>query len=200
MDIFLSYLVTLGLSSPCLAYDFFGTKTSYFVNSNPSPQLPPEIAGCTPKLLWNMARHGSRNPGDDDILEMANRLPNIRDELVAAWVVGDSQLSEETIGKFVEWTFNLTLIDDSMLTESGWKEHQEMGERWRERLIGLLEFSKDSTQVRSSSKQRCVDSADAFLHGLFDTSSRNYDSEEDEFEVLPTLEVVRRKKRETENW
>ena len=32
---------------------------------------PLELAGCQPVAFWNLARHGTRNPGDDDILEMA---------------------------------------------------------------------------------------------------------------------------------
>jgi len=34
--------------------------------------------GCEAKSFWLLARHGTRNPGDDDILEMAARLPEIQ--------------------------------------------------------------------------------------------------------------------------
>ena len=35
--------------------------------------------GCTLKSYWLLARHGSRNPGNDDIEKMLSRGPELRD-------------------------------------------------------------------------------------------------------------------------
>ena len=67
-------------------------------------------------MFWNLARHGTRNPGDDDILEMADLLPNIRDQILNSWEEGLGEMEEEEIVRFLEWEFNLSVEDDSLLT------------------------------------------------------------------------------------
>ena len=74
------------------------------------------MEGCQPALFWNLARHGTRNPGDDEILEMEDELPGIRDQIIAAWTDGPGQLDEDDILRFMEWEFNLSIEDDSLLT------------------------------------------------------------------------------------
>ena len=67
-------------------------------------------------MFWNLARHGTRNPGDDDILEMADILPNIRDLILNSWEEGLGEMEEEEIVRLLEWQFNLSVEDDSLLT------------------------------------------------------------------------------------
>ena len=67
-------------------------------------------------MFWNLARHGTRNPGEDDILEMADLLPNIRDQILNSWEEGLGEMEEEEIVRFLEWEFNLSVEDDSLLT------------------------------------------------------------------------------------
>jgi len=147
------------------SYPYFGSKTSYFVNAYVE-ESPVEIEGCLPALFWNLARHGTRNPGDDDIPEMEDQLPDIRDQIVAAWNEGLGELDEDDILRFMEWEFNLTIEDESLLTESGKQEHREMGERWATRLSDLIK-DYDRTEVRSSTKSRCIESSKAFTTGIF---------------------------------
>lgn len=40
------------------------------------------FTGCNAVKFWAMIRHGTRNPGDDIISNMKERLPIIRDEIV----------------------------------------------------------------------------------------------------------------------
>ena len=47
--------------------DPFGTKTSYFKVANTDDGVL-EVDGCSPAMIWILARHGTRNPGDDDII------------------------------------------------------------------------------------------------------------------------------------
>lgn len=154
-------------TQPAISYQYFGTKTSYFVTAN-TDDSPIEVEGCRPALFWNLARHGTRNPGDDDILEMAAVLPNIRDQILNSWEEGLGEMEEEEIVGLLEWQFNLSVEDDSLLTMSGKQEHKEMGHRWSKRLPGLL-LDQSKTEVRSSSKSRCIESGEAFLAGIFET-------------------------------
>ena len=75
------------------------------------------MEGCEPVLTWILARHGTRNPGDDDILEMAERLPGLRDEIVAAHEAGTGTLGEEEILRMIEWSFDLEVEQNDLLTE-----------------------------------------------------------------------------------
>ena len=75
------------------------------------------MEGCKPALFWNLARHGTRNPGDDDILEMQQRLPSLRDQIVATWEEGGGAMEEEEIFLLMDWTLGLQVEDDSLLTE-----------------------------------------------------------------------------------
>ena len=133
MLLLISLCFTQSLISGQLSQDTFGTKTSYFkVANNDDGAL--EVEGCSPAMIWILARHGTRNPGDDDILMMADELPRLRDEIVTAWQEGRGNMLEEDIIRMIEWSFDLNVEDDSILTESGHLEHQEMGTRWRSRL------------------------------------------------------------------
>ena len=67
-------------------------------------------------MFWNLARHGTRNPGDDDILEMTAILPNIRHQILNSWEEGLGEMEEEEIVGLLEWQFNLSVEDDSLLT------------------------------------------------------------------------------------
>lgn len=159
----------LGASGPGVgqsdSYLNFGTKTSYFINADLDTS-PISVPGCQPAMFWFLARHGTRNPGDDDINQMASRLPNLRNLIVSAWENGNGAMDEATIESFKEWTFDLVAEDDSLLTESGEREHEEMGSRWRKRLDAVLEDS-EKVLVRATNKQRTRESGRFFLKGVF---------------------------------
>jgi hypothetical protein len=40
------------------------------------------LSGCEARALWQLVRHGTRNPGDDDIELMRSRGPELRDAVV----------------------------------------------------------------------------------------------------------------------
>ena len=40
------------------------------------------ILGCSAKQFWLLVRHGTRNPGDDDILDMQNRGKEIQNSII----------------------------------------------------------------------------------------------------------------------
>ena len=45
-------------------------------------QIKIHILGCTAKQFWLLVRHGTRNPGDDDILDMQNRGKEIQKNII----------------------------------------------------------------------------------------------------------------------
>ena len=47
--------------------------------------------------MWMYVRHGSRNPGDDEIPEMKTRLPALRDAIVSAHEAGVGSLTRDEI-------------------------------------------------------------------------------------------------------
>lgn len=150
----------------------FATKTSYLANANmdTSYPLPDE---CKPVFFWGMLRHGTRNPSDEDIIILADRLPEIKDRLLESWSKGNSFLSEDLILYLDMWEFNLKPVDDGAhLTEAGWDEHFGMGERWGARLNNFVDAV--NTEVRTSSKSRCRHSSEAFTTGLFGEEAEFY--------------------------
>ena len=62
-------------------YPYYGTWTSYFAMNNEEEILkePFETGdNCTPKSLWLYLRHGSRNPGDEDLLLIKEKIPTLQ--------------------------------------------------------------------------------------------------------------------------
>ena len=48
---------------------------------------------------------------------MNDKLPGIRDRIVNAWEKGLGGMDEEEIVQFLEWEFNLSIEDESLLTK-----------------------------------------------------------------------------------
>ena len=94
----------------------FGAKSSYFPVAN-TDDSPLEVEGCKPVMLWMYVRHGTRNPGARDMAKMEALLPGLRDQLVAAWQRGRSELAEEDYVKMLQWKFTLEPEDEGLLTE-----------------------------------------------------------------------------------
>ena len=140
---------------------------------------PVEMEGCEPVLLYALVRHGARVPNDYYVeelqvnkqtnkpsFEQANLqavLPGVRDRVVAAWLEGGGQMTDEEVrgvevmwvqvGELEAWELEVTVEQGGQLVEEGKREHREQGERWRSRLA-QLPFSKAETVARSSSKAR----------------------------------------------
>ena len=74
------------------------------------------VPGCKPVMFWFLARHGTRNPGKSDIERMRDKLPGIRDEIVAAWREGLGDMTEEDLNYLMDWTFDLEYEDEMLLT------------------------------------------------------------------------------------
>ena len=51
----------------------------------------------------------------EDIVDMAEKLPRVRDEIVTAWQEGRGQMRMRDIIKMINWSFNLTADDNYQL-------------------------------------------------------------------------------------
>ena len=56
--------------------------------------------GCKPKSFWVLARHGSRNPGDEDISQMEIRGPAIQAAIIDNHQNGKGELIQ--FGRFTK--------------------------------------------------------------------------------------------------
>lgn len=143
----------------------FGSKSSYFTVANQDTSNLENYEGCEPVMMWMYVRHGSRNPGDDEIIEMNTLLPELRDRIVAAADAGEGGLTFSEIRDLKKWKFDLTPADDKLLTDSGKMEALEMGQRWRQRLPNFL-GDQNNVEARSSYKSRTIETGNGFLEGL----------------------------------
>merc|ERR1719333_682104 len=143
----------------------FGSKSSYFTVANKDTSSLENYAGCEPLMMWMYVRHGSRRPGDDEILEMTTLLPELRDRIVAAADVGKGTLTFLEVKDLRNWSLNLTAEDDKLLTDSGKLEALEMGKRWKQRLPNFL-ADQNKVDARGSYKSRTLETGNSFLEGL----------------------------------
>jgi len=116
-------------------------------------------------MMWMYIRHGSRNPGDDEILDMTSLLPELRDKILAAADAGEGSLTFKEIMDLKDWTLDMAPTDEKLLTESGKLEGLEMGKRWRQRLPNFL-GDENNVESRASYKSRTIETGNSFLEGL----------------------------------
>eukprot|EP00095_Tigriopus_kingsejongensis_P006235 maker-scaffold301_size216225-snap-gene-1.25 protein:Tk06235 transcript:maker-scaffold301_size216225-snap-gene-1.25-mRNA-1 annotation:"hypothetical protein DAPPUDRAFT_301637" len=149
-------------------YSLFATKTSYFAVDD-EDEDPISIEGCETMSFWLLARHGTRNPGDDSILAMGERGPKLQARIVQAHNSGAGSLCALDIDNLSTWSFGLTPEQESILTESGRREMVEIARRFRERFPQILKQDFDETkhQFRHTHKERAEESAKAYAQGAF---------------------------------
>jgi len=154
----------------------FGSKSSYFTVANQDTSSLENYAGCEPLMMWMYIRHGSRQPGDDEILEMTTLLPELRDRIVAAADAGEGSLTFLEVKDLKNWTLDLSPDDDKLLTDSGKLEALEMGKRWKQRLPNFL-GDQNNVDARASYKSRTIETGNSFLEGLGFEQSTYVDNE-----------------------
>ena len=153
-------------------YQRMGQKSSYFINANLAEEEI-RVEGCEPELLWYLGRHGARKPSDTEIEDYAVRAPELQARIVLAGLSGLGQLCLEDIDNLDLYTFDLTVADHKLLMESGAREQEELGARWRKRLPSLIK-DPELMQTRATYKQRTYASAEAFLRGAYPDDNVTY--------------------------
>ena len=169
LTIFLSIL-SPSWSEECYAnnpqpYRRMGQKSSYFINANLEEEEI-RVEGCEPVLVWYLGRHGARKPSDTEIEDFAARAPLLQERIVSAGLSGLGRLCLEDIDNLDQYSFDLTAADHKLLMESGAREQEELGARWRKRLPSLMN-DPELMQTRATYKQRTYASAEAFLKGAY---------------------------------
>ena len=163
-------LAPLTQSEQCYAttpdpYRRMGQKSSYFINANLDDEEI-SVAGCEPLMLWYLGRHGARKPSDREIEDYLVRAPLLQERIVLAGLSGLGDLCLEDINNLAEYSFDLTVEDHKVLMESGKREQEGLGARWRARLPTLIN-DPELMQTRATYKQRTYASAEAFLRGAY---------------------------------
>lgn len=157
-------------------YPYFSTKTTYTQAFNylkslglPIGQLP---SGYRPVLFYYFGRHGIRYPDADDIVALNDLSGNISTLVQRK---GDEQfkdLCKDIVGQVRSFRSHWVRENDNHITESGFKELQAIGERYKKLLPSLLDPSRKefSIDVGVSDKIRTTESASGFVRGLYGES------------------------------
>ncbi|XP_037094380.1 multiple inositol polyphosphate phosphatase 1-like isoform X2 [Pollicipes pollicipes] len=149
-------------------YDHLATKTPYYVvqNNNDSEEVFP---GCRPAQFWLTARHGTRYPGDDDIIHMDRRLPLLQQHILRNYAAGRSKLCALDLDNIREWHQAFDRSMENQLTESGEHELFHMAKRFQKRFPTLLgaPYDPDKHKFLTTTKQRAMQSGRWFARGLF---------------------------------
>ncbi|CAL8124314.1 unnamed protein product [Orchesella dallaii] len=154
-----------------LALRFLSTKRPYtYQTSNPEIPIPQT---CTPVKFWYFGRHGTRYPGDDDILAMMDTLTPLHTEISNS--INNSLLCEHTRMYLLSWRLgsDVNLLNESHLHEQGKGELQAIGARYKSRYPDLFtdQFSNDTHYFRATDAERTVSSLKAFASSAFSNTS-----------------------------
>ncbi|KAI5639130.1 histidine phosphatase superfamily (branch 2) domain-containing protein [Phthorimaea operculella] len=149
------------------SYQLFGSKTPYdAIRGDLRDFQRPQ--GCEAVSFWSLHRHGNRNPGNS-VTENMKFVAGLRDQIVAAYDEGRSQLCAQDIDSFRKFVWNATLEEaTSELTGVGYEELYDIGTRVKTAYPELLSGTPDDYYFRPTDEQRTITSAIAFVHGLTD--------------------------------
>jgi len=85
-----------------------------------------------------MARHGFRNPGDDDIIEMKRRGEEIKEAIIQNSYKNDFMCKDD-LERFSNWNFDVNVEDEKLLVPTGANEQEGIAQRFKSRLPSLLD-------------------------------------------------------------
>lgn len=149
-------------------YTHFATKTPYSVVLN-EDDSEVKFPGCRPAQFWLTARHGTRYPGEDDIVVMSRRLPQLQQELLENAAAGTGELCALDLDSLRRWKLAFDVSMENKLTVSGEQELYDMAKRFQKRFPTLLgpPYSPEKHKFETTVKQRARESGRFFAKGLF---------------------------------
>lgn len=160
-------------SSQCSNYGYpfenhLATITPYRIVSNKSFERI-NFEGCTPKKIWLMARHGTRNPKYSLIEQMGSRLPQIKKLLLDGGSLPNEFIRNRDLDLLNKWKFNMDPDKHNKLTHEGEEEMLVLAERMQSRFPQLFDevYSNTSYKFKYTHSQRTQKSAYYFTAGLF---------------------------------
>ena len=150
-----------------------GTKTAYVVEHGliKNTTLP----NCKPVQIWMLIRHGTRNPGKDQIKSMKHNLPKLQSSIIENHEkYGNGSLCQKDLEKLKTWKLdpNLKKHRSKYLTIQGEKDLSSLGARFKDYFPELLQSYPVDTlkqiyKFRSTDLQRTIASMENFINGLF---------------------------------
>lgn len=145
---------------------YFGTKTRYedVVRPGRSVSCSPAAEGCSPVHLSAVIRHGSRYPTVKNIRRIQRLSELVRRE--SARAPGSEGWLQELQAEWEQW---YTEDMDGKLVEKGKADLRNLAMRLVRlfpRLLSEEALRERRVSVKTSSKHRCVSSAEAFQDGL----------------------------------
>lgn len=147
-------------------YRLTGSRAAYTVVRNPDPS--DLMSQCRPLQTWILSRHAARYPSADQISQINQDGPALRDAILAT---RDSitEICDDDLDALAEWP-TLVLDPDSayMLAGEGYVEGETLGQAVRARLPGLLNtYDPAAFDFRHTDAQRTEATARAFAKGVF---------------------------------
>nr|XP_023025072.1 multiple inositol polyphosphate phosphatase 1 [Leptinotarsa decemlineata] len=166
-----SFFLSFALQCTNIGYPFenhLGTKTPYRIVSNKSFEKV-EFEGCTPRKIWMMVRHGTRNPKISLIEKIKIRLPEIKRLIVENVELPNDFIRNRDLDLFRKWKNGLDHDDKKKLTHEGEEEMLLLAERMQNRFPQLFDnvYSNTSYKFKYTYSQRTQKSAYYFTTGLF---------------------------------
>ncbi|CAG7786592.1 unnamed protein product [Allacma fusca] len=153
---------------PINAGQFLATKTPYSPDNTDEFVTP---TGCSARQIWILNRHGTRNPGDEDIIAMQTILPKLRDLIVKQ--SSEGKLCEAELERIKSWETTLNVSEANYLVKQGYLELAEISHRFQNRFPELFpkEFSNASFYFRTTVEQRAIESGKSFAGAIFGTEA-----------------------------
>jgi multiple inositol-polyphosphate phosphatase/2,3-bisphosphoglycerate 3-phosphatase len=88
--------------------------------------------------FWLLSRHGSRNPSTEEMLTLKSILPLIQNEIISNHKAGKGSLCKDDIENLEKWIFRANVNDDEFLVKEGFKELEDIADRYQDRFPKLL--------------------------------------------------------------
>ncbi|KAF5278456.1 hypothetical protein FQA39_LY05945 [Lamprigera yunnana] len=175
-------------------YSHLGSKTPYrfFENTNVTE---PKFEGCSATKIWLLVRHGTRFPKNKQVQEMKG-LEKIRDRILK-----NSHLSPPITNALKQWKLAVNLSVDGDLAPEGRAEMRSLGLRMQKRFPSLFpaRFSNNTYTFKSTTSERCLESARYFAKGLFGGEEAYYDDSPESDFVLKFYNYCRKWQEDVEN-
>ncbi|CAG9767062.1 unnamed protein product [Ceutorhynchus assimilis] len=165
-------LFYLGWSEQCSkGYPFehyLGTRTPYRIVSNNSFHKI-HYEGCTPKKVWMIIRHGTRNPSTSNIETINEKLPKIKSLILNSQNLPNDFIKNRDLDLFKKWKSSLDSEDNNLLAHEGEEEMLLIAERMQSRFPEVFEnvYSNTTYKLKFTHSQRTKKSAYYFAAGLF---------------------------------
>lgn len=142
-------------------------RTPYrFVSNKNSSRI--KYPNCKDSKIWMIVRHGTRFPSSKDITAAQN-LKGLKDEIVLQHDGGQGELTKKQLKQLKDWTINITLDKEMLLTLEGQDEMILLAERMQKRFPNAIKqkYNNKTFLFRYTTTQRTQQSARYFTVGLF---------------------------------